>query len=290
MTIIPETIVVKGAAARAPQRARDAPRPARLGRDQRQQRGVEHRAEAAAARAAGVPLDRARRRRLDGGGVPEAERRARLEPVHRRAARLRHAVAELRLRATSTATSATTRPAASRSAPPATARCPADGWSGDAEWTGWIPFEELPHLYDPPEHFIVTANHRPAPPSYPLSARPRVAGAVPRPADPRSPRGVREDGPRRPEAHRRRLRAHPGRHAVAAREGAAAAPPLARASGRRAAAAGGRRCCRMGWRIRPGQRRRGDLRRLVPPPDTGRSPPTISASHWPIAMRSASRS
>ena len=44
---------------------------------------------------------------------------------------------------------------------------PAPGWSGDAEWTGWIPFDELPHLYDPPEHFIITANHRPAPPAYP---------------------------------------------------------------------------------------------------------------------------
>jgi penicillin amidase len=44
---------------------------------------------------------------------------------------------------------------------------PADGWTGAAEWTGWIPFEELPHLYDPPEHLIVTANHRPEPPSYP---------------------------------------------------------------------------------------------------------------------------
>jgi len=44
---------------------------------------------------------------------------------------------------------------------------PAVGWSGAAEWTGWIPFEELPHLYDPPDHFIVTANHRPAPPAYP---------------------------------------------------------------------------------------------------------------------------
>ena len=43
---------------------------------------------------------------------------------------------------------------------------PADGWSGNAEWTGWVPFDELPHLYDPPEHFIVTANHRPAPPTY----------------------------------------------------------------------------------------------------------------------------
>jgi penicillin amidase len=44
---------------------------------------------------------------------------------------------------------------------------PAEGWSGEAEWTGWIPFEELPHIYDPPAHFIVTANHRPVPPAYP---------------------------------------------------------------------------------------------------------------------------
>jgi penicillin amidase len=43
---------------------------------------------------------------------------------------------------------------------------PADGWSGDAEWTGWVPFDELPHIFDPPEHLIVTANHRPAPASY----------------------------------------------------------------------------------------------------------------------------
>jgi penicillin amidase len=34
------------------------------------------------------------------------------------------------------------------------------------EWTGWVPFEELPHAYDPPDHAIVTANHRPAPASY----------------------------------------------------------------------------------------------------------------------------
>jgi len=43
---------------------------------------------------------------------------------------------------------------------------PADGWSGEAEWTGWVPFDDLPHLYDPPQHFIVTANHRPAPAAY----------------------------------------------------------------------------------------------------------------------------
>jgi penicillin amidase len=44
---------------------------------------------------------------------------------------------------------------------------PTDGWTGETEWTGWVPFAELPHLYDPPAHFIVTANHRPEPADYP---------------------------------------------------------------------------------------------------------------------------
>ena len=39
---------------------------------------------------------------------------------------------------------------------------PVDGWTGSAEWTGYVPFEQLPHLYDPPSHFIVTANNRPS--------------------------------------------------------------------------------------------------------------------------------
>ena len=43
---------------------------------------------------------------------------------------------------------------------------PAQGWTGANEWTGWIPFDELPHEFDPPSHFIVTANDRPEPPSY----------------------------------------------------------------------------------------------------------------------------
>jgi len=39
---------------------------------------------------------------------------------------------------------------------------PTDGWTGDTEWTGYVPFEDLPHAYDPPSHFIVTANNRPS--------------------------------------------------------------------------------------------------------------------------------
>jgi len=39
---------------------------------------------------------------------------------------------------------------------------PVDGWTGEAEWTGFVPFADLPHLYDPPSHMIVTANNRPS--------------------------------------------------------------------------------------------------------------------------------
>lgn len=34
-------------------------------------------------------------------------------------------------------------------------------------WTGFVPFERLPQVYNPPEGFIVTANHKAIPASYP---------------------------------------------------------------------------------------------------------------------------
>lgn len=37
---------------------------------------------------------------------------------------------------------------------------PYDGATSDGDWTGFIPFDELPHLYNPPAGFIVTANQR----------------------------------------------------------------------------------------------------------------------------------
>lgn len=37
---------------------------------------------------------------------------------------------------------------------------PYDGSTTDGDWTGYIPFEELPHLYNPPSGLIVTANQR----------------------------------------------------------------------------------------------------------------------------------
>lgn len=43
---------------------------------------------------------------------------------------------------------------------------PYDGAKNEGKWTGYIPFEELPSSYNPPEGFIVTANQRLAGDSY----------------------------------------------------------------------------------------------------------------------------
>lgn len=44
---------------------------------------------------------------------------------------------------------------------------PYDGSTDAGEWTGMIPFDELPHIYDPPSGIIVTANQRIVGTSYP---------------------------------------------------------------------------------------------------------------------------
>jgi penicillin amidase len=43
---------------------------------------------------------------------------------------------------------------------------PAPGWSGDYDWTGYLPFEELPQLLSPPSGLIATANNDIRPPDY----------------------------------------------------------------------------------------------------------------------------
>jgi penicillin G amidase len=44
---------------------------------------------------------------------------------------------------------------------------PKPGWTGEFEWDGWIPYEELPELVDPEEGFVVTANNRVVDDAYP---------------------------------------------------------------------------------------------------------------------------
>lgn len=43
---------------------------------------------------------------------------------------------------------------------------PVAGWTGENEWTGVIPFDELPSIYNPPSGYIVTANQNPFPADY----------------------------------------------------------------------------------------------------------------------------
>lgn len=47
-------------------------------------------------------------------------------------------------------------------------RWPAAGWTGVGDWTGTIPFEQLPSVLDPAEGFVVTANNPATGPASPL--------------------------------------------------------------------------------------------------------------------------
>jgi penicillin amidase len=44
---------------------------------------------------------------------------------------------------------------------------PVPGWTGEYEWTGTIPFNELPRAFNPPEGYIVTANNAVVSPTFP---------------------------------------------------------------------------------------------------------------------------
>lgn len=46
-------------------------------------------------------------------------------------------------------------------------QAPAPGWDAKYDWTGFLPFEELPQVYNPASGFVVTANHKIVPEGYP---------------------------------------------------------------------------------------------------------------------------
>lgn len=48
---------------------------------------------------------------------------------------------------------------------------PVDGSSGNFEWQGFIPFDQLPSSYNPPGGMIVTANQNPFPRNYPYAVQ-----------------------------------------------------------------------------------------------------------------------
>jgi penicillin amidase len=45
---------------------------------------------------------------------------------------------------------------------------PVAGWDDSNEWPGYIPFDDLPRLYNPPEGFVAAANNRVADATYPF--------------------------------------------------------------------------------------------------------------------------
>ncbi len=44
---------------------------------------------------------------------------------------------------------------------------PVEGWTGENEWQGYIPFDELPMVLNPSDHYILTANNQIVPNEYP---------------------------------------------------------------------------------------------------------------------------
>ena len=44
---------------------------------------------------------------------------------------------------------------------------PVPGWTGEYEWVDYIPFDELPRAFNPPEGYVVTANNAVVEPDYP---------------------------------------------------------------------------------------------------------------------------
>ncbi|MGC9347749.1 MAG: penicillin acylase family protein [Anaerolineae bacterium] len=53
-------------------------------------------------------------------------------------------------------------------------RLPVPGWTSDYEWLGYIPFDELPHLHNPPQGYVASANNAVVDDDYPydLAVRP----------------------------------------------------------------------------------------------------------------------
>lgn len=47
------------------------------------------------------------------------------------------------------------------------AHVPVPGWTGEHEWEGWVPFEEMPQSVNPPSHFVNTSNNLIARDDYP---------------------------------------------------------------------------------------------------------------------------
>ena len=56
---------------------------------------------------------------------------------------------------------------------------PAPGWSGEADWHGFVPFDALPRVFNPPADLIINANNRIVDDELPLVPRRRLGSRLP---------------------------------------------------------------------------------------------------------------
>ena len=87
---------------------------------------------------------------------------------------------------------------------------PQPGWDSAYDWTGYIPFEELPVSFNPDEGYIVTANNAIVGAGVPVLPHERLGLRLAGRADHRAHRAQGRER----QAHRRRHARHPGRRAV----------------------------------------------------------------------------
>ena len=52
-----------------------------------------------------------------------------------------------------------------------TGEVPVPGWTGEYDWQGFIPFDELPYTFNPPNDYVATANNAVVGPDYPYMRR-----------------------------------------------------------------------------------------------------------------------
>ncbi len=91
---------------------------------------------------------------------------------------------------------------------------PVPGWSGDYDWKGFIPFDDLPQGLNPASGRFVTANQKIVPESLQIFHQPRLGHSEPCRAH--QPTARRRQGQ---ETRARRFRRDPGRYAVAGGDG-----------------------------------------------------------------------
>ena len=75
---------------------------------------------------------------------------------------------------------------------------PVPGWTGEHEWQGYIPFDEMPRSVNPEQQYIATANNKPVGDDYPHYISVEFTPGLPGEAGHRGTAGV---GPSRRAGH-----------------------------------------------------------------------------------------